>query len=194
MVERKRDNSEILQVESLKNYFFDLLDQFNSESPCPLPQEIVFYSSDVLEEYSLSDRFSEDRALGMALLESVQLSPEEQKREFKKVGDVALLMSSYYSESINKKILDRSYYINIGKSAYYKLNGVRPRCFDMPAFFERLAESFELIGALFTRLSLEVKSDPNQKYLLNLLKKEDDLSDIERIALNVAPNSKKIVS
>jgi hypothetical protein len=49
--------SEIITVPSLKTFFFESLSKANKNSVCPLPEETLFYSSDVLERYSLSDEF-----------------------------------------------------------------------------------------------------------------------------------------
>src|SRR5690606_12138889 len=130
-VDDNKDCSIIAQA-SLKEYFFSLLEGINSEILSPLPQEFIFYSSDVLNKYADAERFNTEKPLGLQWLEISQAKKIEQKKGLKEIGDKSLLMSSYYSESISKKIIDKSYYIKLGKSAYLKLNSIKPDCYDVP--------------------------------------------------------------
>ncbi len=179
------DKKQIISKASLKEYFFSSLDQINSEILSPVPREFIFYSSDVLENYSSSEKFNDDKPLGVKMMELSRADMKEKKKGFKEIGDKSLLMSSYYSGSVERSIVDKSYYVQLGKTAYNNLNNIKPDCFDIPSFFEQLSEHFEILAALCLRLSLEVNTANEEEYLLKLLELEDSLSYVEKLILKL---------
>src|SRR4051812_10865487 len=89
----------IILTSSLKGYFFEGLAEINKKSLCPVPESVLFYSSEVLDKFSLTQDFFEvsegkvrEKVLGTKLLEATQLNREEQKKVYKEVGDMALLL------------------------------------------------------------------------------------------------------
>lgn len=155
------DSKLILQT-NLRTYFFESLSSINAESICPMPESLIYYSSDLLERFSLSEDYFEiqegkvrEKILGMKLLESTNLSSVEQVRVLRDVADTSLLVSSYFSDSLRKKVVDASYYSNIGKNAYERLNNVSPHYLDIPSFYHMLATSFDRVGLLLKKLSVQ---------------------------------------
>ncbi len=179
------NKKEILSKVSLKEYFFSTLDQINSEILSPVPREFIFYSSDVLEKYSSSEKFNNDKPLGVKMLELSGADLKDKKKGLKEIGDKSLLMSSFYSDSVEKSIVDKSYYVQLGKTAYNHLNNIKPDCFDIPSFFEQLSQRFEILAALCLRLSLEVNTANEEEYVLKLLEIEDSLSYVEKLILKL---------
>ena len=97
------DKKIILQT-NLKGYFFDGLNSLNKKSLCPVPESVIFYSSDVLDKFALSQDFFEvsegkvrEKILGMKLLEATQFTRDEQRRVYKEVGDMSLMICGYFS-------------------------------------------------------------------------------------------------
>jgi hypothetical protein len=145
-----RDSSKLIIDESLKGYFYKSLSEINKKSLCPVPEETIYYSSEVLDKYSHSSEFFDmsngqvrEKILGKRLLEASQLSAEMRKREYKDIADSALVLTGYFSKSIDTKILDASYYIQIGKTAYDNMNSLAPRCYDIPSFYKMMSTCFE---------------------------------------------------
>lgn len=186
-----KKSSTLLLEKSLQSYFYSLLEEFNSEILTPLPLEIIFYSSDVLDYYSDAEKFDSDKPLGIQLLEAEQTPRLQKRRALKAVGDKSLLLSSFYSDSIEKKIINKDYYIKLGKTAYSKLNDISPEHYDVPSFFSNLSSRFELLSALCLRLSLEVNSENEEEYELKLHEIEDRLSYLEKIVMKIDRKSKK---
>lgn len=154
--------SSIILSPSLKAYFFESLSSINNESPCPMPQSLIYYSSELLERMSLSEDFFEvhegkvkEKILGLKLLESCELSASEQVKVLRDVADTSLLVSSYFSDSLKKKVVDVNYYSNIGKNAYERLNNISPHYLDIPSFYHMLATSFDRVGFLLKKLSIQ---------------------------------------
>jgi hypothetical protein len=178
--------------ESLKSFFLDTLMHLNKKSLTPVPIEAIVYSSEVLNEYVSPLKFFEvsdegkikQKILGMKLLEAQNVNREEQKRVYKDVGDSALILCGMFNQSVNRKILDISYYQKIGKVAYGNLNSLERKVYDYPEFFELLSESFLILTTLISQVS---KSTQNkEKLLLDLVNQE--LSDQEMLALGVLPS------
>lgn len=154
--------STIILTSSLKGYFFESLSALNNESVCPMPQSLIYYSSDLLERMSLSEDFFEihegkvkEKILGLKLLESSELPAHEQVRVLRDVADTSLLVSSYFCDSLKKKVVDENYYIQIGKNAYERLNNVSPHYLDIPSFYHMLATSFDRVGLLLKKFSIQ---------------------------------------
>lgn len=178
---------------SLRGFFFEGLNDLNKRSLCPVPDAIIFYTSDVLDKFALSETFFDvndgrvrEKILGIKLLEATQLSREEQKRVYKEVADMSLLTCGYFSESVNKKIVDRSYYSQLGKSAYQHLNSVSPSFMDIPSFYQMFATCFE---PMTTLLMLLASKDRQYERVLN-----GELSEADLLTSGITPVGTQKVS
>ena len=190
--------SRIITVPDLRSFFFQHLDEINNRSLCPVPQETIFYSSDVMDKFAHSETYFEvtegrlrDKVLGLKLLEATQLPREEQRRVYQDVGDTALMVCGYFAESVTKKrILDTTYYMQLGMTAYANLNGVIPRHLDIPAFFNVLASSFVPLTGLISMLASRDRFDDERYLLFNRSNDGEDTRDL--LAAGILPGSKKV--
>lgn len=116
----------------------------------PLPSEAIFHSSLVMDKYGESCNFFEqdeqgrtrEKILGIKLLESSQLSGAKQQRALKDIGDMSLFICGYFSDSLNRKLVDVKYYQDIGMMAYSRLNAHVHEAYQIPDFYELLSHSF----------------------------------------------------
>lgn len=149
------DNSLILEA-SLQTFFFDQLESVNQKSQIQLPKETIYYSSLVMDKFGHSNQYFEvvdgrvrEKVLGVKLLEAGHLSAVEQKRELKDIGDTALILCGFFSESINdKKLLDIKYYREVGQVAYQRLDSLVPSFYDVEYFYKGLSSQFDLLTNL----------------------------------------------
>lgn len=190
----------IILSSNLKGFFFEGLTELNKKSLCPVPESVIFYSSDVLDKFALSQNFFEtnegkvrEKILGMKLLEATQLNREEQKRVYKEVGDMSLLVCGYFSQSVNKKLVDTQYYAQIGKSAYSHLNNISPNFLDIPSFYGMVATCFESLTTLMMILATKDRSAENNLIFQKLLKNEP-VSEKEMMVSGVLPPLTRKVS
>lgn len=168
--------------ENLSTYFYSKLDKINKSTICPLPQETIFYSSKVLEKYSLSSEFFEQsdngkisqKILGKRFLEASHLNSNERSRIYKDIADTALFVCGYFSSSLDNKIVDKSYYSKIGIESYSRLHGSQ--------VYKTLATSFDTLTALLSVLAKLDKSDPHSHLLFNI--DESKLTTQEKTILN----------
>ncbi len=188
----------LITATNLKAYFFEGLNELNNKSLCPVPQETIFYSSVVLDRYALSDSYFEfnegrvrEKILGMKLLEAGTLPLDAQKRTYQEVGDTALMLCGYFSESVSKKLVDLSYYAQVGKTAYGRLNAFAPRHLDVPDFYSVLASSFENVTSLISMLASKDKfEDPRQKIFEKVMKGEASAQEL--LAAGILPDETKV--
>ncbi len=148
---------ELVLERSLQGFFFDQLIELNKKTAMPLPKETIYYSSIVMDKFSQSKDYFEvqdgkvrEKTLGKKLLESSSLSRVGQKRALQDVGDTALLLCGFFSESLNKKIIDLSYYHEIGKIAYCRLNSMIPDVFHIDSFYDLLSKKFKEMTIMMT--------------------------------------------
>src|SRR5690606_17928647 len=66
----------------------------------------------------------------------------KQVRVLRDIGDTALFLCGFFSDSLNGKIIDTSYYQQIGCLAYQRLNHLVPDVYEMPSFYSQLSKSF----------------------------------------------------
>jgi hypothetical protein len=200
-MERRRSimQNKIILSTNLKGFFFDGLTELNKKSLCPVPQSIIYYSSDVLDKFTLSQDFFEtsegkirEKILGMKLLEATQLTREEQKRVYKEVGDMSLMVCGYFSESVSKKIVDTQYYAQLGKMAYSHLNNVTPTFLDIPSFYGMVATCFESMTTLMTILATKNRTGEENNLIFNKIMKEEPVSETEMLVSGVIPGSRKV--
>jgi hypothetical protein len=169
----------IVTESSLKHYFYSKLDELNKKSLCPVPQETIFYSSNMLEKFSLTEKLFEiregrmsEKILGEKLLKAGSLSSNEQKREYQDIGDTALFVCGYFRKSLSQKLNDISYYYKLGKTAYCKLDSVKGAHLEIPDLYNVLATCFENVAVLMSSLALNDLSDPQSHLLLDSIKDE----------------------
>ena len=190
----------IILSTNLKGFFFDGLSELNKKSLCPIPESVIYYSSDVLDKFALSEDFFEtsegkvrEKILGMKLLEAAQLNREEQKKVYKEVGDMSLLVCGYFAESVNKKIVDTQYYSQLGRMAYSHLNSVTPRFLDIPHFYGMVSTCFGNLTTLMTLLAAKERGFENNLVFSKIMKSEK-ISDEELLASGVLPPLTRKVS
>ena len=185
---------------NLKGFFFEGLVELNKKSLCPIPESVIYYSSDVLDKFTLSQDFFEmsegkvrDKILGTKLLEASHMSKDEQRKVYKEVGDMSLIVCGFFSESVNKKIVDAHYYSQLGKMAYGHLNGVAPNFLDIPSFYKMIATCFESVTILMNRFASINRSGLENNLILQKIL-QNEASETERLTCGVVSDFNQKVS
>ncbi len=158
----KEKHSIVLET-SLQTFFYDQLMGLNKITATPIPNEAIYYSSIVMDKLSHSTEYFEvndgkvrDKTLGKKLLECGHMSKASQRREFRDIGDTALLLCGFFSESFNRKIVDLNYYHEVGKVAYSRLNGIVPDAFEVDSFYDILSNTFKELTCMMTIVSQQM--------------------------------------
>lgn len=183
----KDSEKEIIQVSDLTSFFYDRLYSANNKSLCPVPEETIFYSSNVLNKYSLSTEFFDltsgrvkEKVFGVSFLNASSKSKEEQKKIYKDIADTSLVLTGFFSDSVKRKIIDLNYYIKIGQMAYSKMYSLDETFMDIPHFYKVMATCFENVSTLIQ--------------LVHTDNKLNNLNEKEMLISGISPNETKIVS
>lgn len=196
-----QNGKKIILSSNLQGYFFEGLNELNKKSLCPVPESIIFYSSDVLDKFALSQDFFEftdgkvrEKILGTKLLEAMQLPREEQRRVYKEVADMSLIVCGYFSESVNKKIVDTQYYAQLGKMAYGHLNHMMPSFLDIPCFYNMIATSFESMTTLMSIMANRNRCGNDNHLIFKKILKDEKVTDNEMLMSGIYPGMTAKVS
>jgi len=170
---------------SLDSFFFDQLHLLNQKQTGPLDTSLIYYSAQVLTEFTPSTQAFEtteegkiqEKILGEKYLRASQLSKAGQKRTYKEIGDTCLFFCGLFSEAFNKKLIDGSYYFSLGKSSYNKLNTLLPNFIQGKNFFLHLSDSFESLVYLLNIFAsnLQSVSKDQQEWPLLILGSKNQL-------------------
>ena len=149
--------ADFIQATSLQSFFFEELEKVNQRHVSPVPKNFIFYASLMMEQYALAQNYFEEREgkvrekiLGVRLLESEHMQGKMKKTALRDIGDTSLILCGSFSDSIKKKIVDESYYHQIGTQAYRKLDALEPKFFNQNSFFRELAILFTKVTALMS--------------------------------------------
>ena len=88
--------------------------------------ETEFYLVNLLNQFMTTERLKEEP---LALMVKQALEAEtmhEQNAMFRQVGDVSLYVAGYFQDSLNRKLVDVDYYIEMGGSAYQRVAAGAP--------------------------------------------------------------------
>jgi hypothetical protein len=160
MSSSQSETNDIILETSLQAFFYDQLHEVNKKNLNPLPNESVYYSSLIMDHFGESQKYFEveegkvrEKILGTKLLESSGKPRPVQKRMLRDIGDTALFMCGYFSDSVNKKLIDLSYYHELGRIAYRRLNSYIPELYDYPEFYDLLSDRFQHLAEMIYLVS-----------------------------------------
>ncbi len=173
--------NKIITTNGLQEYFYESLLKINQQVSYPLPQKTIFYSSFVMEKYSLSQNFFsiedgrvKNKILGISMLEANNLSKDGQEKAYRDVAEMTLMTCGYFRESVKRKIVDVSYYKHLGQTAYQNLDQLQGSYFGVPHFFKTISTSFELIVGLLSLYSKNHQKSLNSNHLFDLNEHYDE--------------------
>lgn len=168
-------DSKLVLETNLQMFFYDHLKEINRGILNPLSHEILLYSSYVLNEFGdphklfdIEDNRFKQKILGIKLLESTHATKEKQKVLLRDIAETSLFICGFFSDSFNKKIYDISYYEELGKIAYLRLDTLAPSFYDIPDFYKMMAHEFSEVRTLLNLVSKKSLciSDPKKAWLL----------------------------
>ena len=113
-----------------------------------------------------------DKALAIQLLEAVQAMPAQKFSMLKNLGDLALYVSGFFSESLIRKLVGRDYYQKMGHLAYASLSGMAAgdRFLNLKPLFDEMAAKFQTLVNVVSEVA-EATQLNNDQNLLRLYEK-----------------------
>jgi len=168
MTTRKKEGK-ILKDTSPSLHFKELIDRVKTNQNLHINDFTQFYIVDLLSRFLLTQNLFlsekkkfEEEPLALKLYRALEeRSIEEKIAILKQIGDVALYISGFFSESLAKKIVDIDYYISMGEGAYGAASELAKR-----------KENKEIVVDVFKELSVKFKK------IVDLLTEVSELSEL----------------
>lgn len=138
-----------LVMVSPQEYFRDLLSGAIGRQNLSVNQETEFYLVNLLAEFldvdklfSARDDGSKDQPpLALMLAKALEGPREAQVPALRKLGDVSLYVSGFWSDSLSRSVVDIDYYIRMGGAAYGKVAELTPSR-SARSLYEELSDKF----------------------------------------------------
>src|SRR5919108_6216528 len=131
----------LFRNESPIEYFKELVESAMQHQQLAARELTSFYLVNLLAGFVHLDSAPAaiDEPLGLRLARALQAGGNEQRNGLRKVGDASLFISGFFSDSLNRSLVDVDYYIAVGERAYGSLARTDDTFSDV---FDELAEKF----------------------------------------------------
>jgi hypothetical protein len=151
----------LLRNESPIEYFKELVEAAITHQGLGARETTSFYLVHLLARFVYEGASHQSEPLGVRLAQAMQAGGIMQRDGLKRVGDLSLFISGYFSDSLNRSLVDVDYYIALGERAYGSL--ARQSDDRLSDVFDELAEKFggfvDVLGEVSERASLTSNSD-----------------------------------
>ena len=161
--------SSVIPSACVEEFFHDAIAGALRNQNIETRDEVGYYLGKLLANFARVD--GEDpfgQPLALILAEAVEAAPAERLRILRRMGDVALYVSGFFSDALNRSLVDVGYYIDMGGSAY-ELVAVGYRDWPSGETFELLysdlAEQFAALVEVLAEVSEHHSMTTNQGIL-----------------------------
>lgn len=150
----------VAQSTDVRLFFRDALDTTLSRQRVSVQGETEAYLVNLLVEFLSADQLfvleadgrREREPLAFMLKKAVEAPRGERERHLRRMGDTALYVSGFFSDSLQRGLVDVDYYAAMGGRAYDALSGLTPRS-GAAVVFTELATKFQRIVDIFSEIS-----------------------------------------
>jgi hypothetical protein len=114
----------LVRSQSPVEYFRELVDAAMQHQRVSAQELTSFYVVNLLASFMHLDHSpgaGEEDALGVRLVKALAAQGARQRDELRHVGDLSLFISGFFSDSLNRRLVDVDYYIQLGEHAYASL-------------------------------------------------------------------------
>jgi hypothetical protein len=146
---------------SVIQFFHEAVTQSLSTLKIDASERTEFYLVNLLADFTKNQ--VDDQPLAIKMAQTNQGTPEERLRGLKQIGDTTLYMSGFFADSLTRKLVDRSYYIAMGGSAYSQLAGMTTQIRDV---YDELARKF----AMYVEVLTDIRRNTNFAGGMNILR------------------------
>ena len=183
----------LVRTQSPTEYFRELVESAMQNQRVSANELTSFYDVNLLGAFVHLDRSpaaGEDEALGIRLARAMQTAGIAQRDGLRKVGDLSLFISGFFSDSLNRSLVDVDYYIQLGEYAYASL--ARQGDEALGEVFDELSGKFgvfvDILGEVSERSALTSNADVLRLYEKFLRTKSRRSGDL-LAARGIVPNS-----
>lgn len=150
----------VATAKDVRAFFRDALDETLSRQKVSVREETEAYLVNLLVEFVAADQLFvretdgtvQQEPLAFMLKRAIEAPRPERAKHLKKMGDTALYVSGFFSDSLARSLVDVDYYASMGGRAYDALSGMVPAR-HAAAVFGELAAKFLQIADTFSAIS-----------------------------------------
>lgn len=154
----------VLPARNVQEYFKNLLGSAQKNQRVQVEEPTEYYLVELLARYLDADRLFEtapdgkrdDTPLALMLAKALEQQAAARVAMLRKLGDTSLYISGFFSDSLNRKLVDLDYYISMGGRAYsavHDLMRVAPGGGRFVNIYGELSERFGLIVNLLCEVA-----------------------------------------
>jgi hypothetical protein len=183
----------LVRAQSPTEYFRELVESAMQNQRVAANELTSFYVVNLLSAFVHLERSpaaGDDEALGIRLARAMHTAGMAQRDSLRKVGDLSLFMSGFFSDSLNRRLVDVDYYIQLGECAYGSL--ARQGDQALGDVFDELSERFtvfvDVLGEVSERTALTSNADVLRLYEKWVRTKSRRSGDL-LAAKGIVPNS-----
>jgi hypothetical protein len=117
----------VVRQESAVEYFKELVDRALTRQGLATQELTAFYVVQLLASFlqrPVAEGFHDDKPLALRLAEALETGGMQQRATLRQIGDVSLFTSGFFSDSLQRKLVDVDYYVAIGGFAYNALSRI----------------------------------------------------------------------
>jgi hypothetical protein len=140
----------MVRHESPVEFFKELVDGALAHQRLAANELTAFYVVRLLANFAerpSSDDSDDTAPLAVRLAQALESGGVQQRASLKHIGDLSLFVSGFFSDSLNRKLVDVDYYVSIGGCAYTALSRFETDTFS-PVFAELAAKFVSFVDVL----------------------------------------------
>lgn len=162
-------------VTDVRSFFSDELKSVMERQQVSADKNSLEYLVDLLLRYMSTEVFYvrngegklEENVLAHLYTEFLNGTPEVKKNSLRRLGDVCLVVTGLFPDSLNRKLVDIDYYLGMGGNAYAQLSQLQASAEGRGVFTE-LSVKFKpfsgVLGELGERSGLQTNTDVLRTY------------------------------
>ena len=156
----------LVRSETPSEYFRELVESAIQHQHLAARELTAFYLVNLLTGFVHIARVdNEEQPLGIRLARALQDAGIRQRDGLKQVGDLSLFISGFFADSLNRRLVDIDYYIQLGECAYGSLSRQDATFGEV---FSELSEKFpafvDVLGEVSEQSALTSNSDVLRLY------------------------------
>jgi hypothetical protein len=153
-------------VSQPQDYFRELVTDALGKQRITTQPETEYYLVNLLNQFMTAERLR-DKPLAIMVKEALEEShPNVRSARFRDIGDMSLYVAGFFQDSLNRKLVDVDYYIDMGGTAYLQVAS-RMDENALKCLYQELANKFGALVEVLAEVS-DKTSQRSEKDILRL--------------------------
>jgi hypothetical protein len=156
----------LVRSESPTEFFRGLVEAAMHNQRVSAHELTSFYVVNLLTGFVHVETSADDQPLCTRLARAIQSAGVAQREDLRSVGDQSLFIAGFFSDSLNRSLVDIDYYIQLGEYAYRSL--ARRGGNGLGDVYDELSDKFtdfvDVLGEVSERTSLASNADVLRLY------------------------------